>query len=119
MLNDLDFGLAYQGSQNVNEDYFKVLKKSTSITADLFNCLIKNEDFKILFRANAQVMIEHLDGKEEIFDLLKSELQNDIEAHTNRWRHNFSPEEWENNCNLNKEFLLNRAPIFIKQVQNL
>jgi len=122
LLNDLDYALAYLGIENVNSNYFNLLKQSESYTSKLFNILIKNKAFKKEFKNTLQDnLIQMYQNKRvsKIFHQLKSNLQNDIHWQSHRWRSNFSVEEWEKNCQLNLNFLEQRQNIYKKQIQDL
>jgi len=121
MLNDLDYGLAYQGNQNTNINYFNILQSSESITAKLYKTLMKNTGFKEEFKLKAFKLIEGFTNTkiEYEYDLLKHNFEREISHQTNRWRGNFSVTDWKKNCAKNLQFLLKRREIFIDQVEKL
>ncbi len=122
LLNDLDYSLTYNGFENINSNYFKFLKKSNSITAKLFNSLINNEGYKNYFKHTSYLFLQtYLTNSRinEDFAKLKNEIEPNIEFQMNRWRGNFTKLEWEENCKMNLDFLLNRKEVFLKQVNEL
>lgn len=122
LLNDLDYSLTYSGVQNVNVNYFDIIGKSNSVTANMFNFLIKNEEYKSYFKTTNKLFLETYLTEEKIreeYAELKNTLEPNIDDHINRWRGNFTKEEWLENCNDNLNFLLERNQIFIKQVAEL
>jgi len=122
LLNDLDYGMAYTGSNNVSMNYFQTLKSSTTITAKLFNVLMKNPKFKKKFKKKLQKNLGkmYFDGRvDEIFESLKNQFEQNIEWQINRWRGNLSKETWEENCTNNLNYLHERQAIYLKHVKEL
>lgn len=122
LLNDVDFSMAYPGSDNVNFNMFMRLKKSNSVTAVLFNSLMQSKKFKKKFKKRAQEMAETILSKQFLFKTfmnVKSRYANDIELHIGRWKSIESKVEWEQNCKNNEVFLSNRLDNFKKQLEEL
>jgi len=122
LIVDLDNGLAYQGSQNINVNYFELLKKSSSITSELFNILIQNQKFKKKFIKRAESLMTDMFSDQNIsleYNKLKNNLNPNIELQLNRWRGIQSKQKWEQNCMNNIEFLKNRKSIFLIHISEL
>ncbi len=122
VLNDLDYGLAYTGAENVNKNYFTVIQQSNTYTAKLYKILMKNErfkrDFKDRARTNLGLMYED-DRVPLIFNEIKTEVEQNIDWQVNRWRGNFSKKQWEENCQANYNFLMARQSKYLKQIEAL
>ena len=119
ILNDLDYSLAYPGSQNLDADIFEKLKSSNSVTAKIFNALIKRTEFVKKFKERIADHLSSTVNAESVkkeYDFLKSNIQSEVNDHSVRWRQ-FTCDEWENSCQKNLEFLLNRTPIYITQIE--
>ncbi len=122
ILNDLDYGLAYQGMNNVNKNYFNDLKNSGSVNAILFNFLITKETFRATFLARTNELIDTLLSDEKInksVNKLKSKIDSEIAQHLKRWRGKLTIDEWEANIEKNLNFLLQRKSIYKTQVNSL
>lgn len=119
LLNDLDYGLAYNGYSNVNVNYFSKLTKSNSITAKLFNTLMRNINFKNELKLKSIELIASLGDYDEVYNNLKIDIEQNIDWQINRWRGNFTESQWNDNCNLNLNFLKERKMIFLTQVEDL
>jgi len=122
LLNDLDYALAYSSIENVNVNYLHIVKQSNSATAKLFNFLLTNKNYKRQFKQKAIELTEtnfsENNIKSEYLKLIQP-LKSNIEFQINRWRDGFSRLEWEQNCDNNLKFLLNRRPIFLNQIEKL
>ena len=121
ILVDLDVCLAFNTS-NLQTNYFDKLRNSNSITAKLFKLLMLNDTYKKQFKLRVKTIVENDFSEKNIYfeyNSLKSKIEPDINQHINRWRGNFTESEWEDNCNNNLDFLLNRRQIFLNQVDKL
>ncbi len=122
LLNDLDYGLAYTGSENVNKNYFKVIDQSPTITAKLYQTLMRNKKFKKEFKKRLKKNIEKMYSKERIekkYNALKNQLEPDMAWQLNRWRGTLTREKWEKNCANNLQFLLDRRAVYLQQIEEL
>jgi len=122
ILQDLDYGLAYLGPQNVNINLLNKLKKSNTTVGILFTKLLSNGAFEKVFVERCYQMVENHFSEENIkksFTNLRAMYQNEIEKHIGRWRMIESVEEWETNCQNNFNFLINRKKIYLQQVAEL
>lgn len=122
LLNDLDYSLAYPGVENVNTNMFERLAASSSVHAVLFNKIITNKEFKEKFKKRCQKNIEEYLNEQrvtEIFTVLKRQYEPEIEQQINRWRNISSVDQWEQNCQMNLDFLINRKKIYNKQLEEL
>ena len=120
-MNDLDYSLAYPGTENVNKNMFDYLKNKAAKVAVLFNKLLTNEHFKHTFKVICAERMQDDMSDEHIlacFDALKSNLEPDIEFHIRRWR-TFDRAEWEMNCQTNLDFLLQRKAIYKQHLEAL
>jgi len=122
ILQDLDYGLSYLGSTQINVNLFDKLKNSSSDIALIFNQLLTNKKFKNEFKIRAlELTTSHFnfDRIISIYSDLKKLYQHDIIWQINRWRMINSLEEWENNCVANLSFLQQRNEVFLIQIQEL
>ncbi|MBK9192244.1 MAG: CotH kinase family protein [Crocinitomicaceae bacterium] len=122
ILQDLDYGMAYSGKQNVEVNLFDKLKKSKGVTSDIFNALFQSEKFRNRFIDRANEIVESDFSEERItaaFEEIKNKYDKSIEFQIRRWRMIDSKEIWEENCQTNVDFLLNRGEVYIKQVEDL
>lgn len=122
LINDLDYSLAYPGTDNVEFNMFDRLKKSNSITAQLFNALITYPKFKSKFKERANEMVEVIFSEthiRKVFNDLKLNYESEIDQHINRWRFIDSRAQWEEDCTKNVTFLLDRRIPFLEQVAEL
>ena len=118
---DLDYCLAYN-MDNLQKNYFNKLLSSNSITSKLFKTLIKNKDYKLTFKLRAKELIKTLFNQQRVapvFNSLKNQYKNDIPYQINRWRGNFTLQQWNKNCQANLDFLLKRPKIYLKQTESL
>ena len=107
---------------NLNDNHFKILQNSGSITSSLFNFCIKNNIFKTKFLERGSVFVDEILSDENIkneYSQLKKSLDPNINLQINRWRGNFSRSEWEENCLNNLHFLLERKKVFKNLLKNL
>ncbi len=122
VLQDLDYGLAYLGSQQVNANLFQKLERSGSLTAELYRKLMTNTTFKARFKERALKKVEkwfNEDKVKQTYEDLKFKIEPEILNHTKRWRGNFTVGTWEENCKKNYNFILNRKHIYFKQIKEL
>lgn len=122
ILNDLDYGLAYLGKEQVKADLFEKLRSSPSVTGSLFNFLITQEQFKLLFEHRAEKILQTTlspERIEQIYTETKSLYNAEIGRHVDRWRMIDSVEAWEENCSNNLSFLLNRPSFYRHQLKAL
>ena len=122
LLNDLDYSLAYPGADNVNLNMFDKIKGSSSVHAVLFNKLISNGKFKNQFKKRCRKNLTKFlneDSVKRTFGDLKKQYEPEMEQQINRWRNIGSMSEWEDNCQKNLEFLLNRKKVYNKQLEGL
>lgn len=120
ILNDLDYGLAYLGSDNVNKNMFDYLESNKSVNAKLFQILSRSDIFKKKFRDRANIKIEEWFSEDRInkkYNKLKLKIEKEILFHIKRWRGNYSYEEWELNCKKNLTFLQKRKSIYLDQIK--
>jgi hypothetical protein len=121
ILNDMDYSLAYPGSDNVNSNLFETLQSSSSVTASLFNNLIVIDSFKNRFKLRVFYHLENTLNEVRLlgeFQKLQNNISSEIVIHSERWRQ-FSFTEWEENCQENLSFLLNRSAIYSRQIEGL
>ncbi len=107
---------------NLQKNYFNKLLSSNSITSKLFKTLIKNKDYKLTFKLRAKELIKTLFNQQRVapvFNSLKNQYKNDIPYQINRWRGNFTLQQWNKNCQANLDFLLKRPKIYLKQTESL
>ena len=122
LLNDLDYSLAYPGYGNVHKNMFEELSNSITVLAVLWNRLLTNEGFVAAFKERAANNLDEFlseDRIREVYELTKSEYSTEIENHIARWRVVGSVEKWEQNCQNNLQFLLDRRLIYLKQLEKL
>lgn len=122
ILQDLDYGLAYLGPDNVNTNIFDKLKKSDTVIGLLFTKLMTNGSFEKHFIWRCTELANFLFKEEkinEVFGELRSQYQPEIAKHIGRWRMIDSVEEWETNCQNNFNFLIERKAIYLKQLGTL
>lgn len=122
ILQDLDYGMAYSGKQNIEVNLFEKLKKSEGVISTIFNALLLSDQFKNMFYDRAAEILEcdfSTDRVSGLFEETKSRYNSAIEFQIRRWRMIDSREDWEQNCRNNLDFLLNRSVIYNKQVEDL
>ena len=122
ILNDLDFSLAYPGTDNVNSNLFDKLLTRNSITGQLFTSLIAYPEFKERFQNRVIDLLEVEFSEERVkweFQQVKEMYSAGIDRQIRRWRFIDSIEQWEKDCAENETFLLERRTIYQKQVQAL
>jgi len=122
ILNDLDYGLAYLGEENVNTNLFDKLKNSNAVIGVFFTKLYTNAEFEKNFTSRCYDLVTfHLSDKniQDCYRELKVIYQTEIKKHIGRWRMIKSVEEWENNCTENLNFLIQRKNIYLKQISEL
>ncbi|HIP35288.1 MAG TPA: hypothetical protein EYG85_00360 [Crocinitomix sp.] len=121
-LNDLDYGLAYQGEHNVNENIFDKLKINQSYFGKLYQILLKNKQFKKRFKNQLYKNINRMYANNRVLNIyqsLKTDLKINIQWQINRWRVIKSIEEWDENCKKNLNFLLNRREVYKHQIDSI
>ncbi|MFK8037215.1 MAG: CotH kinase family protein [Crocinitomicaceae bacterium] len=122
ILNDLDYGLAYQGSDNVNRNYFNYLKNNRTVNAKLFNYLISDKGFNKTFKQRAIELMNTIFTDKIIrkaFSKRKTKILSEINNHFNRWTGGQTYNDWEADMAANLSFLINRKSIFLKQIDKL
>ncbi len=122
ILNDMDYSMAYPGSDNVNHNMFEEIKNSQSIIGLLFKALIKQDTFLKKFKERGQELLDANLSTSNIrstYNRLFETYQPEIERHIRRWRFIRSVEQWEKDCEANVNFLLDRRKIFKDQLNNL
>jgi len=122
LLNDLDYSLAYSGDDNVNSNGFDKLNSGSSVHAILFQKLMSNTGFKKQFKSQCLANIETYLSEDRIifsFNKVKSLYDKEIESQVKRWRSIKSYEAWEESCQNNLNFLLDRREIYTNQLNNL
>ncbi len=122
ILNDLDYSLAYPGTENVNANLFDKLKTRNSVTGQLFSSLISYPKFKERFQNRVDELLSTNLSEERVREqcrMLKKEYLEKIDLQIRRWRFIDSIEQWEKDCAENETFLLERRTIYQKQVQAL
>ena len=122
ILNDLDYGLSYQGANNMTRNYFSYLAKNNTVNAQLFNFLINNDEFKTQFKERASEMMAVMFTNKRIkkkvkhlYDKISPEMVN----HTKRWTSVFTVLEWKENVQANEDFLINRKTVYLSQIAEL
>lgn len=122
ILNDLDYSLAYPGASNVKYNAFPILRSSQTVVGKLFQILVKDAEFKERFVERSRRNIEKYLSKEKVeteFYSLKGQYEPFIQDQIDRWRVIESKQAWEQNCQRNLDFLLNRKKEYLKQLEDL
>lgn len=122
ILNDLDYTLAYSGNSGADINIFEKLMSSEAYVARLFRTLIAEKEFKKTFKKRVEELFESSfrdDHLEQAYRAVQDEYRADMRMAIDRWRVIKDLEEWEENCERNLEFLLNRQSIYLKQVEDL
>ena len=122
ILNDLDYGMAYLGEQQVQVNLFDKLKKSESVVSNLFNFLVTVTDFSDAFKKRAEELLENDLSETTItkeFEHTQNQYRSEIERHIRRWRMIDSLKAWEQNCEANLTFLKQRKEIYKSQLNAL
>lgn len=122
ILNDLDYSLAYPGTDNVNANLFDKLLTRNSITGQLFSSLITYPIFKERFKNRVdEILQDNLSEKNIKSECaqMKENYSRRIDRQIRRWRFIDSIEQWEKDCGENETFLLERRTIYQKQAQAL
>lgn len=122
ILNDLDYSLAYPGTENLNFNVFEKIRSSSSVHVVFFNRLITNKGFKNNFVNRCRKnMSSHLSETriKGIFNKLKKKYKHEIELQIGRWRNINSVADWERNCQNNLDFLIERKVVYEQQLQTL
>ncbi|MFD1550872.1 hypothetical protein DNU06_05280 [Putridiphycobacter roseus] len=122
LLNDLDYGLTYTGTNNVNKNYFDAVLNSNTINAKLFKQLIEEKTFVALLNARGLELMETNfsdENIEKVFYKKMNGIYAEIPVHIKRWRGILNLDKWTENANNNLTFLLKRKEIFLSQLNLL
>ncbi|UKN02853.1 CotH kinase family protein [Paracrocinitomix mangrovi] len=122
MLNDLDYSLAYPGEQNVNLNMFERAEKLEDVHSILFCKLLTNKKFKEKFKSTCDNNIQQYFNEEKVlekYNVFMNTYRPEIQLQLDRWRNISSVEVWEENCDKNLKFLLNRKDVYQAQLDQL
>ncbi|MEX1000908.1 MAG: CotH kinase family protein [Crocinitomicaceae bacterium] len=122
LLNDLDYSLAYPGATNLQINILDKLKTNASVHAIIFQKLLTHKPFKDAFKKRCIKNMEKYFNENRITTIyrdLKQNYESEIPAHISRWRMIDSYRSWEQNCEQNLDFLLNRREVYKKQIEEL
>jgi hypothetical protein len=118
VLYDMDWAMGFNIKNAYDLNMFDYLKGQSTMGKLLFK-LIKNEEFKLLFKNRADLFLGNSFKSENLLKVL-SELESDIDPlmneHINRWRVIGSKDNWNKNIEELKVFIEKRPSYFKKDL---
>lgn len=122
LLNDLDYSMAYPGPDNLTYNTFNYMAETPTVTSDLFFALMTNSGFKSEFKSRAVFLLENFFNQKAVeteMTRLQNQYEPEVERTRRRWRMFDSVSDWEEACQKNLQFLLDRPAIYLEQIEAL
>lgn len=118
IVKDMDYGLGYTGPEQFKTNMFKVLEKSRSNIAKVYQHILNNPQDKADFFQNFQELLTthlHPEQWNKHLDEITQNLSQEIPHHCKRWR-KFTPNQWQNNIKAIQQFIQLRHKLLQQEI---